>query len=79
MREDPAVGRVGTLTIGTRGDAGPGEVRVQIRGGSETFLAWSDSPLPRDSTVLVIQSRGHRTVDVIAWTDPSVGPGDVAI
>jgi hypothetical protein len=64
------VGSIGVLTIGTRGEAGPGEVLVQIRGGSETFIAWSPDPLPRGSTVLVIESRGTRTVDVSQWTDP---------
>jgi hypothetical protein len=64
------VGSIGVLTIATRGEAGPGEVLVQIRGGSETYIAWSPDPLPRGSTVLVIESRGTRTVDVSAWTDP---------
>jgi hypothetical protein len=44
-------------------------VPVKIRGGSEAFLAWSDTPLPRGATVLVIESRGARTVDVIEWED----------
>jgi len=44
-------------------------VLIKIRGGSEAFLAWSDKPLPKGSTVLVIDSRGERAVDVIAWED----------
>jgi len=64
------IGCLGVLLIGTRGLDGPGEVLVKIRGGSEAFLAWSDEPLPKDSTVLVIDSRGGRTVDVIEWMDP---------
>jgi hypothetical protein len=64
------VGSIGVLTISTRGAAGPGEVLVSIRGGSETYIAWSPDPLPRGSTVLVIESRGSRTVDVSAWNDP---------
>jgi hypothetical protein len=64
------VGSIGVLTIATRGQAGPGEVLVPIRGGSETFIAWSTEPLARGSTVLVIESRGTRTVDVSAWNDP---------
>ena len=64
-------GSVGVLTIGTRGQQGPGEVRIKIRGGSESFIAWSESPLPRGATVLVIDSRGQRAVNVMAWTgDP---------
>jgi hypothetical protein len=66
----PLIGSIGILTIATRGQGGPGEVLVQIRGGSETYIAWSPEPLPRGSTVLVIESRGTRTVDVSSWTDP---------
>lgn len=76
MADDPSVGCVGTITVATRGNAGPGEVHVKIRGGSETFLAWSDEPLARGQTVLVINSRGSRTVEVMAWTDPSASPDD---
>jgi hypothetical protein len=64
------IGSIGVLTIATRGQDGPGEVLVQIRGGSETYIAWSPDPLPRGSTVLVIESRGTRTVDVSPWEDP---------
>ena len=49
---------------------GPGEVLVKIRGGSEAYLAWSAEPIPKGATVLVINNRGARTVDVSAWTDP---------
>ena len=45
MDGDPsAIGSVGVLTIGTRGPNGPGEVLIKIRGGSESFLAWSEKP-----------------------------------
>jgi hypothetical protein len=69
VRDESCVGSVGVLTIATRGDAGPGEVLIKIRGGSEAFLAWSSKPLPRGATVLVIESRGARAVDVIEWED----------
>ena len=68
--DETVIGTVGVLVIGTRGEAGPGEVRVRVRGGSEKFLAWSETPLPAGTTVLVINSRGPRTVDVIEWDDP---------
>ncbi|HUB22535.1 MAG TPA: hypothetical protein VMA97_09030 [Streptosporangiaceae bacterium] len=68
-RDESSVGSVGVLTVGTRGKDGPGEVNIKIRGGSETFLAWSEKPLPKGATVLVISSRGARTVDVIEWED----------
>jgi hypothetical protein len=68
-RDESSIGCVGRLTVGTRGGDGPGEVVIKIRGGSEAFLAWSDKPLPKGSTVLVIDSRGARAVDVIEWED----------
>ena len=71
MAHDEAlIGCIGKLTIACRGPLGPGEVLVSVRGGSETFIAWSAEPLPRGATVLVIESRGHRAVDVSPWTDP---------
>ena len=70
VRDDAVVGRTGVLIVSTRGAAGPGEVLVRIRGGSEAFLAWSDEPLPDGTHVLVIESRGPRQVDVIEWPEP---------
>ncbi|MEU5236783.1 hypothetical protein [Streptomyces lydicus] len=69
-QDDAVIGCTGVLLIGTRGAAGPGEVLVRVRGGSETFLAWSAAPLPVGATVLVIDSRGQRQVDVMEWADP---------
>ena len=73
-RDDAVIGCTGELLIGTRGAAGPGEVLVRVRGGTETFLAWSDEPLPQGATVLVVESRGSRQVDVIEWADPLDAP-----
>ena len=64
------IGSIGVVIVATRGEAGPGEVLVKIRGGTEAYLAWSTSPIPRGATVLVIESRGTRTVDVSEWADP---------
>jgi hypothetical protein len=65
---------VGVLVLPTRGADGPGEVLVRVRGGSETYLAWSDRPLARNATVLIIDSRGARAVDVIEWNgSPDTG------
>jgi len=69
-REHRVIGAIGVLTVATRGQGGPGEVLIKIRGGSEAYIAWSPEPLPRGTTVLVIESRGTRAVDVSAWTDP---------
>jgi hypothetical protein len=68
-RDESSIGCVGVLSVATRGGGGPGEVLIKIRGGSEAFLAWSDQPLPKGATVLVIESRGARAVDVIEWED----------
>ncbi|MDO0929485.1 hypothetical protein QQY24_30280 [Streptomyces sp. TG1A-8] len=69
-KDEAVIGRTGRLLIGTRGSTGPGEALVRVRGGSETFLAWSEEPLPVGTTVLVIESRGCREVGVIEWVDP---------
>jgi hypothetical protein len=63
------VGKLGRLTVATRGDNGPGEVLITLNGSSEAFLAWSDRPLERGSRVLVIAERGLRTVDVTSYDD----------
>lgn len=71
MEPDEAViGLTGVLEIGTRGAHGPGEVLVRVRGGTESFTAWSAEPIARGAAVLVVESRGTRQVDVIEWTDP---------
>jgi hypothetical protein len=69
-RDESAIGCVGVISLATRGEAGPGEVRIRVRGGSESLIAWSSTPLPKGTTVLVTESRGRRTVEVMEWTDP---------
>ena len=64
------IGSIGVVIVATRGQAGPGEVLLKVRGGREAYLAWSLEPIPRGATVLVIESRSARTVDVSEWTDP---------
>jgi hypothetical protein len=68
------VGCTGTLLVATRGSDGPGEVLVKVRGGTEAYLAWSEEPLARGSTVLVFNARGDRALDVMQWNE---GPEDV--
>jgi hypothetical protein len=76
--DESLIGSIGVLVIATRGAQGPGEVLLKIRGGSEAYLAWSAEPIPKGSTVLVINNRGSRSVDVSAWADPLLPfPGDV--
>jgi hypothetical protein len=69
--EPSVVGRTGTLLVAARGPDHPGEVLVKIRGGSETFFAVSDEPLPVGAAVLIIESFGTRTVHVVEWIDPN--------
>lgn len=69
-RDDALIGCIGKVVVATRGAAGPGEVEVSVRGGREALIAWSAEPLPKGCTVLVIESRGHRAVDVSPWIDP---------
>jgi hypothetical protein len=70
VRDEALIGCIGVLTVATRGPGGPGEVLVKIRGGREHFIAWSAEPLAKGTSVLVIESRGHRAVDVSPWDDP---------
>lgn len=67
MGDMSVVGCVGSLIVATRGDAGAGEVLVNVRGSHEAYLAWSNDPLPKGSEVLVIDTRGARTVVVEPW------------
>ena len=68
--DESLIGSIGVIIIATRGAQGPGEVLLKVRGGSEAYLAYSAEPIKRGSTVLVINSRGTRSVDVSAWVDP---------
>jgi hypothetical protein len=68
--DESLIGSIGVLVIATRGAQGPGEVIIKVRGGSEAYLAWSAEPIPQGATVLVINNRGTRSVDVSAWADP---------
>jgi hypothetical protein len=40
--DQSAVGCFGELIVATRGSAGPGEVLVRMRGGTEAYLAWEN-------------------------------------
>ncbi|MDR3662656.1 MAG: hypothetical protein P4L86_20135 [Mycobacterium sp.] len=62
------IGCVGPLVVATRGIEGAGEVLLNVRGSKELYLAWSEGPLSRGTQVLVIDTRGPRSVVVEAWS-----------
>lgn len=62
------MGCTGTVIVATRGDEGPGEVLVKVRGGTEAYLAWSEKPLTRGTQVLVYNTRGERALDVMEFS-----------
>jgi hypothetical protein len=57
------LGLIGRVTVSIPA-AGPGEVLLPVRGGSEAFAAWSDGPLPRHSRVVVVDCMSARSVFV---------------
>jgi hypothetical protein len=63
--DQSVIGCVGRVIVATRGDAGPGEVLVQVKGGTEAYIAWSEEPLARGTVVAVYETRGERAVDVM--------------
>lgn len=64
------IGLAGRITLATRGEDGPGEVEVRIRGGTERFIARSAEPLAVGRPVIIVQTLGPRTVIVLPWADP---------
>jgi len=64
------VGLQGVMVTASRGEEGPGEVEIQIRGGSELFIARSAQAIGRGVSVLCVQSLGPRTVFVAPWDEP---------
>lgn len=63
------VGLQGVMVTASRGQEGPGEVEVQIRGGSEVFIARSAQPIGKGVSVLCVQSLAPRTVFVAPWDE----------
>jgi hypothetical protein len=57
------LGSIGRVTVSIPA-AGPGEVLLPIRGGTEAFAAWADEPVPRHSRVVVIDCISARSVVV---------------
>jgi flotillin len=65
---DNLLGKVGRVTVSIPGNGPggnrPGEVLLQIRGGSEAFAAFSDEAIPRHSRIVVVESLSSRSVFV---------------
>jgi hypothetical protein len=59
------VGLVGILTIATRGADGLGEIQFRVRGATEHYLARSEEPLVRGTTVQIVGELGARVVAVV--------------
>ena len=55
------IGTIGRVTVSIPVN-GPGEVLLPVRGGSEAFAAWSDTPIPRHSRVIVVDALSARSV-----------------
>jgi hypothetical protein len=69
---DPDVtGKVGQVIVRIRGAEDPGEVLVGVRGGTEAFIAFAAAPIELGTDVLVVSSRGQRSVDVVPWPFPA--------
>ena len=68
--DDPVVGKLGRVTHAI-GPNRPGEVVLHIRGGTEVYMAVSDSEIPRNSEVLVVGHVSARTVEVTTFSGVS--------
>lgn len=72
------VGLMGTVVTRIRGGELPGEVRVLYAGLPHTYIAYADAPLPVGSSVLVINDRGARRIDVEPWDLPATDGADAS-
>lgn len=61
--DDPVLGKVATVTHPIGPDR-PGEVVIHIRGGTEVYMALSDTEVAKNTEVLVIGHVSARTVQV---------------
>jgi hypothetical protein len=63
VSDESLLGKIGRVTVSIP-DKGPGEVLIPVRGGSETFAAWSDEPIPRHTRIVVVEWLSARSVFV---------------
>ena len=65
---DALKGRIGRVTVPIPSD-GPGEIVVAIRGGTERFAAWCDEPVAKHVSVVVVEVRSARSVNVAPFPE----------
>lgn len=68
-KESP-IGKAGRIVTPTRGADGPGEAEIEIRGGTELFIARSAEPLTKGTPVICVTELGPRSIIVLPWADP---------
>lgn len=68
--QESPIGKAGRIVTPTRGEDGPGEVELEIRGGTELFIARSAQPLAKGTAVICVSTLGPRSVIVLPWADP---------
>ena len=68
--QESPIGRAGRIVTPTRGGDLPGEVELEIRGGTEVFIARSAEPLAKGTAVICVSTLGPRSVIVLPWLDP---------
>ncbi|HET9689887.1 MAG TPA: hypothetical protein VFP61_01945 [Acidimicrobiales bacterium] len=71
MADEPVTGRSATVVTRIRGGDLPGEVQVEVRGGTEVWIAYADDEIPRGERVLVVVERGPRAVVVVPYPSTS--------
>jgi hypothetical protein len=74
MSDEEVTGKSGTVTTRIRGGNLPGEIKVAMRGGTESFIAYAEREIQRNETVLVYRPHGDRAVDVIPFPEARLLP-----
>lgn len=59
---DSVVGRPAYVTVAIPGGNRAGEVLLRVRGGTESYIAYSDQPVGVGSEVVVLADRGACSV-----------------
>lgn len=70
------VGKTGVVSTAIRGGTKPGQVRVVVEGIPHFYIAYSARPVPAGASILVIDYRGQRQVDVEPWHDGETIPAN---